>query len=237
MPWLIAGLVVLGLVWWEKSSKSAGTQASQLAAGLLMVVPSSDKQAVYAAQMNLVSRSARGDYATTPYAQSDVDANPMSPKFVTALAAFQSAANSFGDFAKAGLPFTSVRTDGVLDYATAALLNGSNAVVLPPGTQQSASVVLSPGGMVGQLIKLTPQSVITFQAPSVPNPVPGGTATLLGVISGLYSSNPAVVGSNGSWGQPTMTMPVQGAGSTNLTITWTDGNGVPQQSTLSVSAA
>ena len=83
-------------------------------------------QAIAAGKGNLLVGPSQPAPTTADYAVSDVDGNPANPKWMKVLAAFQTYANSQAPFtgAPAGFP-AQLRTDGVLDYATAIVIANS----------------------------------------------------------------------------------------------------------------
>jgi hypothetical protein len=249
MPWLIVGLVLVGLVWWERSSKAAGAKVSAAAASS-DVVPLSDSQAIYAARMNLASAYANKGLAggtpglTYTIGQAQTGAG-LDPQFAAALAVFQKYANSLGDFAKAGLPFDSLRTDGVLDYATAAALNlyvnaPPSSSSVPPGGLTSwtlpMAVLLRPGN-VG-VVALPKGVPLQFMLPSMAAPVASGVTSDSG---GLLNTVPysALASSGAPLGytvQPADSF-YASPGVIGVTVSWIDSTGMPQTSTVQIIAA
>lgn len=136
MPWLVVSLVVIGLIWWDRRANIAAAKALSAPTGLpagasyLAVVPQSDNQTIYASKMNLAQIWALNPQIgpVAMYTAAEAQAAPFTlpdAAFSAALALAQQYANALGPsaFGQAGLPFSSLRTDGTLDYATAAALN------------------------------------------------------------------------------------------------------------------
>lgn len=131
MPWLIAaGLFLVGLVWVHTTLPAPGSPTTMAASLLGLVTVPAD---VMQYQLIVVSAIASGAspvpaWAARPpmYTEAQIDGDVTNPAFIAALAPFQVWANANSASWTAvpiGYP-AQLRTDGVLDYATAiALVN------------------------------------------------------------------------------------------------------------------
>lgn len=130
----LIGLGLLAVIGGIAYAVNASSQQANTTTNYLAVI--NDPATVKQYQSLVATNLAAGDYksdiqlTSSSYAASDVDGNPSNPKWVSTLAQLQAYINSTGELSKAGngLPAgfpTSLRTDGVLDLATAILLAGA----------------------------------------------------------------------------------------------------------------
>lgn len=85
-----------------------------------------DAAAVAQSQAVLAALVLKGYAPGAAYTVAEVNGDPKSPRFVAALAHFQTYANANADFSKAPADYPKqLRTDGVLDYATAQMLTNA----------------------------------------------------------------------------------------------------------------
>jgi hypothetical protein len=220
--WLIGVVVVAGLYLYDRAANAAAASLhpkqlpvgpstptkpnSPSAAGYLTVVPASDAQTIYASESNLAALVTNGIVHAT-YSSGNVEADSVmadhglsDPVFIAALSAAQKTLNTLGDFSKASLPFSSVRTDGVLDYATAAALNaGASEIMQPPPrvTQNVAPFVagapnatynIDASNVTDQ--SMNPTDTLTITVPSVAGVT--WAMTISDTISDADPSNSAV---------------------------------------------
>ena len=120
----VGGAVLLG----EKVATAAPAAPQNLLspitdAGTVRYYQNGIAQSIAAGKGSMIAGPNQPALTTADYAVSDVDGNPANPKWMKVLAAFQTYANTQAPFtgAPAGFP-AQLRTDGVLDYATAIVL-------------------------------------------------------------------------------------------------------------------
>jgi len=122
---ILGGIVVIGGIFYAVNSSAAAAPAPPQ--NFLAVI--TDKPTITQYQTIAANAIASGYFAgltTANYAVSDVDGNAANPKWVAVLSYLQTAANANRPWTNppAGFP-AALRTDGVLDYATAVVLNNA----------------------------------------------------------------------------------------------------------------
>jgi hypothetical protein len=125
---ILGGIVVIGGIFYAVNA-SAAPAAAPSGANYLATI--TDAPTVTQYQTIVANAIASGYYTqngltTASYAVADVDGNPSNPKWMATLAKLQTLANANRPWTNppAGFP-AALRTDGVLDYATAVVINNA----------------------------------------------------------------------------------------------------------------